>query len=323
MPNISVHLMIFPEFPASHIELVLESDSAFYSMNRWGADFSAWVRKNSNGESFDALKHTSKGWRVISQHAGNPLLEQQYHNIQSWIEETKKTSFAFDIQGDPQVMIEAWQSYQSQMKDKTSRLDENCAESMRRFLNQYAGCSIPKKGAISFPWDVFNAAKNQITLRNTMSLGSSHAHNMSCVENDSVTRYRLLKLSGFHGQLAKLVKYAETLDQKSMSEEADDIRVLIEGFQDQAKQFQKDGKYADFEKSCRDVISHYGRAQSGSSSVFSTAHQSMRMLKGVTAAVAKVKDNVLDITLSDTSDCLRCNSSARAEPPSDSPRSAG
>lgn len=36
MAKMRVHLMIFPEFPASHIELALECKGAFYNMNRWG-----------------------------------------------------------------------------------------------------------------------------------------------------------------------------------------------------------------------------------------------------------------------------------------------
>lgn len=217
-------------------------------------------------------------------------------------------------------MIEAWQQYQLRMTDKRSRLDENCAESMRRFLNQYAGCSIQKTGPVSFPWDVFNAAKKQITVIQA-------AENLARDRGDpqanksSRMRYRVLKVSGFHEELSKLAQYADSLDRKGLNQEAEEIRSLVDQFQQKARKYQEHGNYTGFEKSCRDSVVQYGAKQSPRGSVFSTAHRSMRMLKGVTAAVVKVKDNVLDVSAGDANQPLRKQPGDDPVPPSDDPRS--
>lgn len=113
MANIKVHLLNF-HGPWSHIEIVLEnlsvSPRTFYSINRW--------------DDYPCRAFSKKIYKY----------ETQITNLIK----LASSRYSFEIQADPEEIVEKWRDYHEQTNESASCLGNNCAVAAQWFLNTFA-----------------------------------------------------------------------------------------------------------------------------------------------------------------------------------------
>ena len=116
MAKIKVHVLIFHSI-SSHIEIVLENISAenpeYYNINRWYPPLPNW-----------------------SKHYPESLTETN-------------SEYSFDIEADPDDIINSWRNYWFNTRDKANILGNNCAVASQWFLKEYAKIPQPNLSNVS------------------------------------------------------------------------------------------------------------------------------------------------------------------------------
>lgn len=120
MDKIKVHVLNFHSI-FSHIEIVLENTSVvphlYYGINRWAVPDKCWTQ-GPNG-------------------------------VASYIAQASST-YSFEIDENPDKIIEKWQKYWNDTSKKASIVGHNCAVAAQWFLSEFAGISKPSLSNISF-----------------------------------------------------------------------------------------------------------------------------------------------------------------------------
>ena len=113
--SIRVHVLNFHSiFP--HIEIVLENTSTktYYGINRWELPENGWSQKP-----------------------------------QSYITSASSV-YTFDIDADPNTIVQNWRKYWSETEEEASILGNNCAVAAQWFLTEFAAIPSPNLSNVSF-----------------------------------------------------------------------------------------------------------------------------------------------------------------------------